>query len=162
MSTRHWSSAIAIAFLATAPVAAQTTITGNDVEEILRIARTHGKATLGDQENGNPQITGRMNGLLYQIFFLNCTDGTDCQDINFYLGFLDIEPTLEAINDWNYNKRFSRAYIDQDNDACVEMDLDLAVPVSVEYIESTFGLWGLVVTQFAEHVGYNEPEQTSQ
>src|SRR5690606_8109671 len=107
------------------------------------------------QENGNPQITGRMNGLPYQIYFLNCTDGTDCQDINFFLGFLDIEPTLEVINDWNYNKRFSRAYIDQDDDACVEMDLDLAVPVSAEYMESTFGLWSLVVTQFAEHIGYN-------
>jgi len=154
MTFKHWASALAIALLAASPAAGQSTITGNDVEEILRIARMHGKARLVEQKNGNPQITGRMNGLLYQIFFLNCTDGADCEDINFYLGFLDIEPTLEVINDWNYNKRFSRAYIDRDNDACVEMDLDLAVPVSVEYMESTFDLWSLIVTQFAEHVGY--------
>ena len=85
----------------------------------------------------------------------NCTDNADCEDINFYLGFLDLKPTLEVINDWNLNKRFSRAYLDQDKDACIEMDLDLVNGVSAEYLDAQFELWNMVLTQFAEHVGYN-------
>jgi hypothetical protein len=134
---------------------AQDLVTADDVEAILDIARTYGKASLSEQSNGYPQITGRMEGFLYQIYFLNCDEeGGNCEDLNFYLGFLDVKPTLEVINDWNYNKRFSRAYLDTDKDACVEMDLDLAVPVSLEYMESTFDLWSLIVVQFAEHIGY--------
>lgn len=134
---------------------AQTLITGADADEILNAARGYGSATMTTQSNGDPQITGKINGITYQVYFRNCTDNTNCEDLNFYLGFLDIKPSLEEINDWNYNKRFSRAYLDQDKDACIEMDLDLVQGVTAEYLDSQFGLWNMVVEQFADHVGYN-------
>lgn len=155
MSWKQMTLVSASLALLAAPALAQDLVTADDTEQILSIARTYGKASLSEQSNGNPQITGRMEGFLYQIYFLNCDEeGGNCEDLNFYLGFLDVKPTLEVINDWNYNKRFSRAYLDTDKDACVEMDLDLAVPVSLEYMESTFDLWSLIVVQFAEHIGY--------
>jgi hypothetical protein len=144
----------ALALALTASAQAQT-ITGADTDEILNAARGYGSATLGEQSNGDPQITGKINGITYQVYFRNCTNGADCEDLNFYLGFLDIKPTLEVINDWNFNKRFSRAYLDQDHDACVEMDLDMVKGVNAEYLDAQFGLWNMVVEQFSEHVGYN-------
>ena len=144
----------ALALALTASAQAQTLLTGADVDEVLNAARGYGSATLTTQSNGDPQISGKMNGISYQVYFRNCTDNKTYEDLNFYLGFLDIKPTLEVINDWNFNKRFSRAYLDSDQDACVEMDLDLAVGVTAEYLDSTFGLWDLIVTQYAEHVGY--------
>ena len=133
---------------------AQATITGADTEEVLNAARGYGSATLTKQTNGDPQITGKINGISYQVYFRNCTDNANCEDLNFYLGFLDLKPTLEVINDWNLNKRFSRAYLDPDKDACVEMDLDLVKGVSPEYLDSQFSLWNQILTQFAAHVGY--------
>ena len=135
-------------------VAAQELHTAADVETILNAARGYGSATLTEQSNGDPQITGKMDGITYQVYFQNCTNNENCEDINFYLGFLDIKPSLDKINEWNASMRFSRAYLDQDEDACVEMDLDLVNGVTAEYLDSTFGLWGLVMSQFAEHVGY--------
>lgn len=143
----------ALALALTISAQAQT-ITGADTDEILNAARGYGSATLSEQSNGDPQITGKINGITYQVYFRNCTNGKDCEDLNFYLGFLDLKPTLEVINDWNFNKRFSRAYLDQDKDACVEMDLDLVKGVSPEYLDSQFALWNMVVGQFSEHVGY--------
>lgn len=134
---------------------AQGTITGADTDEILNIARGYGSATLATQSNGDPQINGKINGISYQVFFRNCTENTNCEDLNFYLGFLDLKPTLEVINDWNYTKRFSRAYLDPDQDASVEMDLDLVQGVSAEYLDAQFNVWNMVLTQFAAHVGYN-------
>ena len=145
----------AIALALTGTPMAQTLLTGADSDEILNAARGYGAATLTTQSNGDPQISGKIEGISYQIYFRNCTNNADCEDLNFYLGFLDLKPTLEAINDWNFNKRFSRAYLDQDEDACVEMDLDLVKGVTAEYLDAQFGLWAMVVGQFADHVGYN-------
>lgn len=145
----------ALALALTVSAQAQTLLTGADTAEILNAARGYGSATLTTQGNGDPQITGKIEGITYQVYFRNCTDNADCEDLNFYLGFLDIKPTLDDINDWNYNKRFSRAYIDQDGDACVEMDLDLVRGVTAEYLDAQFGLWAMVVSQFADHIGYN-------
>ena len=131
-------------------------LTASNVDDILNAARGYGSATLTTQSNGDPQITGKTDGITYQIYFRNCTDNKDCEDLNFYLGFLDLKPGLEVINDWNMNKRFSRAYLDQDQDACVEMDLDMVKGVSAEYLDSQVGLWTLVVKQFADHVGFKK------
>jgi putative sensory transduction regulator len=131
-------------------------LTASNVDEILNAARGYGSATLTTQSNGDPQITGKTDGITYQIYFRNCTDNKNCEDLNFYLGFLDVKPTLEVINDWNLNKRFSRAYLDQDQDACVEMDLDMVKGVNADYLDSQIGLWTLVVGQFADHVGFKK------
>ena len=131
-------------------------LTASNVDDILNAARGYGSATLTTQSNGDPQITGKTDGISYQIYFRNCTNNKNCEDLNFYLGFLDVKPTLEVINDWNLNKRFSRAYLDQDQDACVEMDLDMVKGVSAEYLDSQVGLWTLVVEQFADHVGFKK------
>lgn len=144
----------ALVLAASVSAHAQGTITGADTDEILNIARGYGSATLATQSNGDPQINGKINGISYQVFFRNCTENTNCEDLNFYLGFLDFKPTLEVINDWNYTKRFSRAYLDPDQDASVEMDLDLVQGVSAEYLDAQFNVWNMVLTQFAAHVGY--------
>lgn len=130
------------------------TLTGADTEGILAVAKNYGEASLTTQSNGDPQITGKIGSVDYQVYFRNCTNNKNCEDINFYLGFLDIKPSLEEINDWNFNKRFSRAYLDQDKDACIEMDIDMVQGVSTKYLDSQFGLWKMVVEQFSEHVGY--------
>jgi hypothetical protein len=145
----------ALALALTMSAQAQS-LTGANTDEILNAARGYGSATLTTQSNGDPQITGKVDGITYQIYFRNCTDNKNCEDLNFYLGFLDLKPKMEVINDWNMNKRFSRAYLDQDKDAVVEMDLDMVKGVSAEYLDSQIGLWTLVVGQFADHVGFKK------
>jgi len=130
------------------------TILADDMSAILDIARGYGAADLTTQGNGDPQITGKIDGITYQIYFLNCTDHVACDDLNFYLGFLDIKPSLDTINAWNFNKRFSRAYLDQDQDASIEMDIDMAHGVEANFLNAQFDIWRDVVSQFAAHIGY--------
>src|SRR5690606_23996238 len=109
------------AFVASSAFAAhaQAIVDGSNPEEIVNAARGYGSATLEAQSNGDPMITGRVEGVLYQVFFMNCTDNANCEDLNFYAGFLDNKPTLEVINAWNRDKRFGKAYLDSDLDAVV-------------------------------------------
>lgn len=142
--------AIGVAFSAQA----QSLIDGSQVDEILNAARGYGAATLDSQSNGDPKISGKIEGISYQVFFMNCTDNKDCEDLNFYAGFLDNKQTLEAINAWNRDKRFGKAYLDSDLDAVIEFDINLEHGVSQKNLDAAFSLWSLVLDQYATYIGY--------
>jgi hypothetical protein len=144
------------AFLAATAVSAQaqTIITGAEVDEILNIARGYGSASLETQSNGDPRITGKVEGVTYQVYFMNCTNNTNCEDLNFYAGFLDNKQTLEVINAWNRDKRFGKAYLDADLDAVVEYDVNLERGVTRENLDAAFNLWTLILDQYTTYIGY--------
>jgi hypothetical protein len=137
-----------------APTLAQELVDGGNIDTILEIAKAHGEAVLETQTDGDPRISGRINGLGYQLFFMNCTASKDCEDLNFYAGFAELKPTVDAINDWNRNKRFGNAYLDSDLDAVIEFDVNLEFGVSRDNLDAAFGLWELLLQQYAEHIGY--------
>jgi len=142
----------ALALALALPAQAQTLLTGADTDEILNAARGYGSARFVEEDGDPPQITGKIEGVTYQVYFQNCSDNSNCEDINFYLGLADTKLSLEKINEWNYGKRFGRAYIDQDGDACVEMDLDLVNGVTPDYMDGQFGLWSQVMSEFLDFV----------
>ena len=103
---------------------------------------------------GNPTISGRIDGVSYQVFFMNCTDGANCEDINFYAGFLDLKPTLDVINAWNRDKRFGKAYLDSDLDAVIEWDVNLEHGVTRENLDAAVGIWQLILDQYTTYIGF--------
>lgn len=154
MNTMSIFAGGALALAMTLSVQAQTLLTGADTNAILDAAKVLGEAELTTQPNGDPLINGRVDGIAYQVYFKTCTDNAACEDLNFYAGFSDTRPTLEVINSWNRDKRFSRAYLDEVDDAAVEMDLDLVKGVTPDYLTAQLDLWHQVVQQFASHIGY--------
>jgi hypothetical protein len=152
----HFRSIVAAAALvASLSSAAQAqNIDGNNIDEILNIARGYGSATLESQSNGDPKISGKMDSVTYQVFFLNCTANKSCEDINFYAGFLDNKQTLEAINQWNRDKRFGKAYLDSDLDAVIEFDVNLEHGVARQNLDAAFRLWSLVLSQYTTYIGF--------
>lgn len=154
MALKLLATVVTLVLASSVSAQAQPLLTGSDTAEILNAARRFGSAQLASQANGDPIINGRIEAISYQVYFRNCTDNADCEDLNFYAGFLDNQPTLEAINAWNRDKRFSRAYIDEDQDACVEMDLDLVQGVTAEHLDAQFGLWAMVLAEFTDHIDY--------
>ena len=136
---------------------AQAILDGSQVDEILKLALGHGSATLETQSSGDPRIAGSINGIMYQAFFLNCTDNTACEDINFYAGFLDNKPTMDAMNAWNRDKRFGNAYLDVDLDAVIEYDINLEHGVTRENLDASFSVWSMLLDQFAAYIDYKAP-----
>lgn len=136
-----------------APSSAQTVVDGNSVDDILTIAKVYGTAELETRDNGDPKISGRIDGIPYTLYFMNCTDRTDCEDIQFYTGLIDIKPDLETINAWNRDKRFGRAYLDSDLDAVIEWDVNLEHGITLENMDAAYSLWWLLIDQYATYVG---------
>ena len=135
-----------------APVLAEN-IDGSAIDDILALAQGYGEASLTTQANGQPRIAGKVGDVPYQVFFLNCDSGA-CEDLNFYAGFGGIKPTMDSMNAWNRDKRFGRAYLDGDLDAVIEYDINLEYGVERENLNAAFGVWSLVLGEFAGYVGY--------
>ena len=55
---------------------------------------------------------------------------------------------MEKVNQWNNEKRFSRAYLDRDGDANVEWDIDLEGGVTVEAVREGIRTFQTVVQAF--------------
>lgn len=152
-------SAILVWLMLALPGWAQSMVEGNDPRVILEVARNYGSAALETLSNGDPNIIGRIDGIGYAVHFVNCTNNTDCQSLNFYTAFANVKPSLERINEWNSAKRYGRAYLDVDQDAAIEMDVNLAYGVARANLDANFSIWRLVITQYMAHIGLSVPGQ---
>lgn len=148
---------LASALLVSAGVTAavgQELLTAGDTGKVLDIAKGFGSAELEKDSDGDPKISGRMEGIKYVVLFYGCTDGKDCQTIQFYAGWKtdDGDVTIDELNAWNRDNRFSKAYIDGDGDPAIEMDVSLERGVSSGNLDEWFSWWKTSVTGFKEEV----------
>ena len=133
--------------------AASAQIDGSGVNDILNLMRGYGSATLGTQDSGDPKISGKIEGQPYSIYFSNCTDNKNCEDVDLYAGYLGIKPSADKINAWNRDTRFARAYLDKDGDAGIDMDINLVHGVSADNLDSTLSIWAQLVKKYTAYVG---------
>ncbi len=75
------------------------------------------------------------------------------QNMQLYSGFRH-SSSVHAMNEWNKGKRFSRAYLDDENDPCIESDLDLEGGSSVGAVREFIDTFALSVRAFKQHIGY--------
>lgn len=153
MMTRLALAAICL----TAPLAfhtaqAETLIDGSDPEAIRQIASGYGSATLGTDPDGDPEITGRIEGTRYQVLFYGCTDGKGCKSIQLVAGWTDSPVELTALNAWNADRRFGKAYLDLDGDPAIEMNVNLDFGVTARNLDDTFDYWRYVLSDFQAEV----------
>ena len=141
---------------ATVGAQAQTILDARDVDAIMDIARAYGTTSMETQDdNGHPMIAVSTPTFTYYVKLRNCdASHANCEDINFYAGFANVKPTLDAINSWNMEWRFGNAYLDQDLDAVIEYDLNLVYGVTRDNLDAAFALWGELVTEYVSYIGY--------
>jgi hypothetical protein len=142
-------SALAGTPLGAAPVAAKGLIDGSDPKAILDVATALGPAELGVDNLGDPLVTGQIENIPYTIFFYGCSGGRGCTNLQFTSGWITDNFDLSRINAWNREFRFARAWLDDEQDPIVAMDVNLEFGVSRENFEDTFMVWASILTSFA-------------
>ena len=131
---------------------AQTLVFASNPQAILQIAQGLGDAKLDKDREGDPKITGNLEGSAYQILFFGCTNHVHCDNIEFQAGWTDTKATLQEVNRWNRDKRFGKAYLDSANDPMLELDVNLDYGVSRKNLEDTFDYWRKVLRSFKHDV----------
>lgn len=87
-------------------------------DEMMELMKSEGYAVdLTDQGN----IRWKIDGFRSVIYVAD-----DHRSVQFSVGFVDLEPSLERINEWNRDMRFSSSYIDSEGDPNLKLDLDIA------------------------------------
>jgi len=128
-------------------------ITGADIDRVAAIASAYGPAERQPDDADGPWIRGEMDSVVYTISFLNCTNGQNCTSLQFR-AWWDTQGDIpvEAMNDWNRERRFSDAYIDERGNATIEFDVNLAGGVTAVNFDDTVQWWQAVLREFESTV----------
>lgn len=127
---------------------AETVISAESPDQILDIAKGYGSAALEKDAEGDPYISGRIDGTKYGILFYGCTDGKACKDIQF-VAVWDAKVSMDKVNKWNSDSKFGTASIDEDGDTELHMAVNLAHGVSRNNLDDTFDWWKVVMKEFS-------------
>lgn len=144
--------ALSIGLSASAALA-QDDFDARSPQSLLAIAKGFGTATLLSDQLGDPKIEARLAGRSYSILFYQCSaDKTRCDSFQFFWGMEKAGIAPEQINEWNRSKRFGKAYLDEEGDPILEMDVNVAHGVGYRNIEDTFDWWRVVLNEFYDEV----------
>jgi putative sensory transduction regulator len=119
-----FASALVAASLAGAAIA-QDAVMAEDPTSITAVLFDQGIASKVDTDSyGDPMVQFRKGDRQYTIFFYNCTDGANCSNIQFYIGYeTDGEVGLDVVNAMNSENRFTEGAIDDEDDVVFTMDV---------------------------------------
>lgn len=120
------AAAFAAFAMASVPATAQTVTAGSPQGIVSALQSAGYQAELTKDSSGDPLIRSAASGARFSILFYGCTGGSGCTTVQFYAGFKSSgSVAVGKMNEWNRTKRFSRAYLDNDSDPCIEMDVNL-------------------------------------
>ena len=127
---------------------AERIITELTAAEIVEIMKDEGYSveleSYADQE---PDVLWQLDGNTCIIFTYD-----DGHAIQFYVGFTDTNATLRDVNEWNKTKRFSRSYLDDEGDPCLELDLDFAGGITESRLHDFFRTCKVSFQQWHKYV----------
>lgn len=131
---------------------ADNIISAENPDAILNIAKGYGSATLEKDSSNDPFITGRIDGTKYIILFYGCSNGKECDEIQFVAAWAGEKVSMDDINAWNRDKKFGKAYLDQDGDPRLEMTVNLDYGVTQRNLDDTFDWWTKALARFKRDV----------
>jgi type 1 fimbria pilin len=137
-------------------VSASGLIDATSPQAIVSLMQQAGyRAALGVDNVGDPKIDSSAAGVDFTIYFYGCTNAVNCQSLQFSSGY-DMEQgtSFQTMNDWNSTQRFGYAYLDNESDPFVNMDVNLSFGVSPDSLLDTIRLWDQVLSDFQAHINW--------
>ncbi len=106
------------------------------------------EAELGADEEGNPQITGRLSRSEYAINFYECENGLFCNSVQFITQAPAPETaTLASTNTFNVAWRYARATL-VNGQVRLQMDINLDAGVTADNLRDTLDIWRQLLAIF--------------
>jgi opacity protein-like surface antigen len=135
----------------------QGLITGTDANGLAAALQRAGVTAEVKTEGRQASVLGRIETLPFQAFLGNCNpSGGGCTDIEIYAGFSGgRRMPLERINGWNARTRYARAFLDEDGDPALQMDISLQGGVSAASLNGHLQTWGAALETYALFLASN-------
>jgi hypothetical protein len=146
---------VAVAAAAT-PAAAQT-LTKLTVEEVGAAVQAAGHTyQTSTAEDGTPIIeidTSGSKAQQLEVAFFECDQKGACEDIMVWSWYSVPGLTVDKINSWNQNGRWTRAYIDADKDPRLEMDINATGGIGKDALDILVNTFFNQDGEFSKHLG---------
>lgn len=153
-NTKLFSGLTAAAFVASSTIA-MAEITARDADAVMKAMQDFGMvATMGEDSGGDPKISSRLSDTKFSVYFYGCENNLNCASIMFKAGY-DLNNGISAlkINEWNRDKRFAKAYIDDEGDPFLEMDVNMAFDgLGNKNFADDLDWWRLLVEDFEDFI----------
>ncbi|RWL44832.1 MAG: YbjN domain-containing protein [Mesorhizobium sp.] len=120
-----------------------------DPATILEIAKGYGSARIEKDDNGDPMIAGRIEGVKYVIYFYGCEDHENCRSLQFSTGYTD-PLTADQANAWNAKYRWVKAYSGDGSN--FKMDVSFAGGITKANLEEQFSNWNAMAGNIKDFV----------
>lgn len=136
---------------------ASAEVTAANPQVVMQAIQDFGlKATIGTDNDGDPKISSSISDSKFSVYFYGCKDNENCASVMLKAGYnLNDGMTASKINEWNRKKRFSKAYIDDEGDPFLEMDVNLAFDgVGDKSFADTLDWWRISVEGFEEFIDW--------
>lgn len=146
-------AAAAVAVLGLAPGAQARPLPDGGVtpDEVARVMQHRGfRAEITTADDGRPLIKSSSSGYRFGVYFYGCKQDR-CPSIQFASAFdMADGMSLKSINEWNRTSRFGRAYLDDESDPFIEMDVDVERGFTTEALSNNLSTWEAVLGRFRE------------
>lgn len=115
-----------------------------DINGLLAALQRAGFTGEVKTEGRESYVLGRHGTTPFQAFLAGCQpSGGGCPFIELYAGFSGTQRIpLERINGWNARTPFTRAFLDEDRDPSLVMNINLQGGVSPESLKAQLEMWG--------------------
>jgi hypothetical protein len=136
---------------------AQTLVSAEDPQELASILRELGfQAKLEKDDLGDPVIRSSSGGVDFRIYFYDCKSNKRCKSLHFSVGYdLADGSSLDAVQQWNADKRFASAYLDSERDPFLQMDINTEGGISPKNFETSLELWQSLKGEFEDFIDFN-------
>jgi len=134
---------------------AETYVGGVTPEEVSQVLVEMGyEAKPAIDNEGDPMVHSSSDGHPFSVYFYQLEAGR-ALSLQFSYG-LDLEETSdERVAAWNREYSFGRAFVDDEGDPFLKMDLDVERGFTPAALENNFERWFSLVGEFYDY--FNEP-----
>jgi Putative bacterial sensory transduction regulator/zinc-ribbon domain len=127
---------------------------GLTLEEVIAWLQSGGYAAkVVTREDGKRHIESWSQGTLFNIFTPGCQSGR-CSSLELVFAFSSKGKfDVSRLNEWNSDVPWGKAYSDEVNDPCLDMDISLSPGGTFESLNDQFGTWNNVLSSFITKYG---------
>ena len=154
-------SSLLLGLALSAGARAQTLVSAENPDALIAIIQDLGfQAKLEKDDIGDPVIRSSSGGVDFRIYFYDCKNNKRCKSLHFSVGYdLADGASLDAVQLWNADKRFASAYLDDESDPFLQMDVNTEGGITQQNFENTFELWQSLKGEFEQFIGWHDKPQ---
>lgn len=151
--------ALALLCLLFAAPAAAETLTSLTAEQIGAVLASEGAVhEVGVDSVGDPMIQVTTGSVLpgqgMRVIFYDCSDAGACEDITLWSWFsVPDGVNYTALNAYNRDNRWVRAYVDADGDAVLEMDINATGGIGPDALRILIRTYFRAMRSFSAAIG---------